>query len=71
MTRRAGDEDEEPAPKAKEKKDSKMKVLNLQEMDDVSGGAGAWSTASGGCGSVGDNEWSTKSMDCRENDNPP
>jgi hypothetical protein len=55
----------------KEKKDSKMKVLNLQEMDDVSGGAGAWSTASGGCGSVGDNEWSTKSMDCRENDNPP
>jgi hypothetical protein len=49
----------------------KMKVLKLQELSEVNGGAkggnhvDAWSTASGTCGGVTSNEWSTVSGTCR------
>lgn len=50
---------------------SKVKVLSLQQLRQVSGGRGdvaspmAWSTQSNNCGTVGDNEWSTQSSGCR------
>lgn len=54
-------------------KNSKMKVLGLQELKQVNGGrtAGdvapaAWSTWSNDCGGVKSNEWSTRSNGCRE-----
>ncbi|NVJ51778.1 MAG: hypothetical protein HWE13_08725 [Gammaproteobacteria bacterium] len=45
----------------------KMKVLGLQELTEVAGGAMAWSTDSIDCGTVGSNEWSTVSRGCRDN----
>ncbi len=43
----------------------KMKVLGLQELTEVAGGAAAWSTDSVNCGTVGSDEWSTLSRGCR------
>lgn len=47
---------------------NKMKVLGLQELTEVAGGAMAWSTDSVDCGTVGSNEWSTLSRGCRDRD---
>lgn len=44
--------------------DSKAKVLDLQELDAVDGGAMAWSTESVNCGGVTKDEWSTRSTGC-------
>lgn len=44
---------------------SKMKVLGLQELGEVSGGLAAWSTESMNCATVDENEWSTRSGGCR------
>lgn len=41
------------------------KVLDLQSLEQVQGGMMAWSTMSENCGTVGANEWSTKSNGCR------
>ncbi|MBJ6984497.1 hypothetical protein [Luteimonas sp. MC1750] len=52
----------------------KMKVLSLQELEQVSGGrkgdvdAAAWSTMSRNCGGVGASEWSTISAGCPKED---
>lgn len=52
----------------------KMKVLSLQELEQVSGGrrgdvdAAAWSTMSRNCGGVGASEWSTVSAGCPKKD---
>ena len=51
----------------------KVKVLALQNLNDIRGGEGfgmdaspaSWSTWSSGCGGVGSNEWSTSSSSCR------
>ena len=43
----------------------KMKVLGLQELTAVAGGAAAWSTNSNNCGTVKSDEWSTDSNGCR------
>lgn len=51
-----------------EKDNSKTKVLDLQELDQASGGAAAdqeaWSTMSRDCKAVEVNEWSTVSEGC-------
>ncbi|WP_279361520.1 hypothetical protein [Xanthomonas sacchari] len=47
-----------------DKSSAKMKVLALQELEGVSGGAAAWSTDSVNCGGVTKDEWSTKSQGC-------
>jgi hypothetical protein len=51
---------------------NKDKVLNLQQLEQVSGGRISdqvapmdWSTMSRGCGGVGDDEWSTMSDSCK------
>lgn len=49
---------------------NKFKVLNLQQLAQVSGGqkdaqAMDWSTQSNNCGGVGDDEWSTYSNGCK------
>lgn len=48
---------------------NKMKVLDLQELSEVSGGKNvevdSWSTASNRCETVQADEWSTASNDCR------
>lgn len=52
----------------------KMKVLSLQELEQVGGGrkgdvdAAAWSTMSRDCGGVGASEWSTISGGCPKED---
>lgn len=57
--------------------ESKMKVLALQELEQVGGGrkpdAGAadWSTGSVDCGGVHSSEWSTISRGCREDHMQP
>lgn len=51
----------------------KVKVLSLQNLNDIRGGEGfgmdaspaSWSTTSYSCGGVGSNEWSTASSGCR------
>lgn len=49
-----------------------MKVLGLQELTEIAGGAGAgaglddWSTDSVDCGGVDSDEWSTLSRGCRD-----
>lgn len=50
----------------------KSKVLNLQQLEQVSGGRAQdvvspmdWSTSSNNCGTVGDDEWSTRSNGCK------
>jgi hypothetical protein len=53
-------------------KDQKSNVLSLQELAEVKGGGYfgkdefgfKWSTASGSCGTVGEDEWSTVSWGC-------
>ncbi|MDP5135872.1 hypothetical protein [Rheinheimera baltica] len=51
---------------------NKDKVLNLQQLTQVSGGRISddvapmdWSTMSNNCGGVGDDEWSTMSDGCK------
>ncbi len=54
---------------------TKVKVLSLQQLDDIRGGEAdafgmevspmSWSTSSSGCGGVGSSEWSTVSSSCR------
>ncbi len=51
---------------------NKDKVLNLQQLEQVSGGRISdqvapmdWSTMSRACGGVGDDEWSTMSDSCK------
>ncbi|GAB2871039.1 hypothetical protein GCM10027277_45510 [Pseudoduganella ginsengisoli] len=50
--------------------DTQSKVLDLQELDNVDGGAGdageldAWSTMSRDCRAPAPNEWSTMSSGC-------
>jgi hypothetical protein len=61
--------------KTKIAQSSKVKVLSLQQLNDIRGGEADafgmevspmdWSTASSGCGGVGSNEWSTQSSGCR------
>lgn len=51
----------------------KVKVLALQNLNDIRGGEGfgmdaspaSWSTSSNGCGGVRTDEWSTQSNGCR------
>ena len=58
--------------KMKKQSLSKDKVLNLQQLAQVSGGRMQdqaapmdWSTESNNCGGVGDDEWSTMSDSCK------
>ncbi|MBB5368661.1 MULTISPECIES: hypothetical protein [unclassified Janthinobacterium] len=55
--------------KAVDQAKNKMKVLDLQELAEVSGGktveVDSWSTASNRCQTVQADEWSTASNDCR------
>ena len=53
--------------KKNQPEDSKAKVLDLQELESTDGGRALadWSTASMNCQTVGPDEWSTASTDCR------